>query len=63
MQTLAQLPRSRSRHSGTQTGLTHTEAKPNCAASAQIFSMSARVASGLSRVWSMSEASPSEAGQ
>ncbi len=61
--TLTPLPRSRSRHSGTQLGLTHTEAKQNCAASRHNRSTSSRVASGLSSVWSMSEARPSEAGQ
>ena len=39
---------------GTKTGFTQTEKKPCCRASAQSFSTSAAVASGLSSVWSMS---------
>jgi hypothetical protein len=61
--TLTPLPRSSSRQSGTQFGFTHTDAKQNCAASRHSVSMSARVASGLSSVWSIRLASPSDAGQ
>ena len=63
VQTLTPVPRSSSRQSGTQLGFTHTEAKQNCAASRHSCSMSSRRASGLRSVWSMSDASPSEAGQ
>src|SRR3972149_3014279 len=40
----------------TQVGFTTTVAKPNCFASAQSLRISSRVASGLSRVWSISAA-------
>jgi hypothetical protein len=53
VQTRVSDPRSSSAHSGTQVGFTHTVAKPCSRASAQSCSIWARVASGLSRVWSM----------
>ena len=53
-QTPTPVPRSRAAASATQAGFTHTVAKWNSAASRHSFSISARVASGLSSVWSIS---------
>jgi len=53
VQTRASEPRSWSAHRATQVGLTQTVAKPCSRASAHSCSICARVASGLSSVWSM----------
>ncbi len=53
VQTPTPLPRSSRAQSATQAGLTQTVAKWNSAASRQSFSISARVASGFRRVWSI----------
>src|ERR1035438_1517865 len=51
--TTEELPARRATQRLTKTGLTHTDAKPNWAASSQSWSMSEYVASARRRVWSM----------
>src|SRR5574341_727507 len=53
VQTFTGEPCKANAHSLTHAGFTHTEAKLKLRASWQSCSISARVASGLSRVWSM----------
>src|ERR1017187_6236299 len=56
VQTTEELPARRAAQRLTKTGLTHTDAKPNWAASSQSWSMSEYVASARRRVWSMKRA-------
>ena len=60
VQTPVAVPRSSRAQVATQVGLTQTVAKPCSRASAQSFSIWARVASGLSSVWSMRAATSRE---